>query len=451
MVQTNSPASRRALIQGIAALGVLMICSAGMLLRLEPFATWYYAMAWWPFIFVLDAMVLWKKGDSLLWKNPREFFLLAVLSVPVWLFFELYNLALHNWYYVGSSPSWVARWVGYTVCFATVLPAIFEAKELMGASGIVPEVRIAAVRQGRLLAPCLMCAGFLCMILPILIPGYGFPLIWIGLVLLLDPVNQRWGEPSLLQELERGSMTTSLRLLAGGLLCGLAWELFNVQAVCKWIYTVPYFEETKLFEMPLAGFLGFPPFAVECYVIVQFIKGAIKRIKGLVFKGALLGLAFVGSLGMFRLLDLYTVNSLHPLLQDLKDLAPQEARVLEQAGIKRLDLWILRPGARARESLALELLGATPEVVAKWRAWAAMAALKGMGTGNLRLMLEAGISRLGDLAQQEPKSLAQKLVQIQKAKNWARQSPREAQVRLWVREAKRICSGEVEPAWPGCK
>lgn len=428
-----------------------MICSAGMLLRLEPFATWYYATAWWPFIFILDALVLWKKGDSLLWRNPKEFFFLAALSVPVWLFFELYNLVMQNWYYVSSSPSWVARWVGYTVCFATVLPAVFEAKEFIGAWGIVPDLRVGALRQGRLFAPCLMGVGLLCMILPVLIPDYGFPLIWLGLIFLLEPVNQRLGEPSLLGELERGSITTGMRLLAGGLLCGLAWEFFNVQALCKWIYTVPHFEEYKLFEMPLAGFLGFPPFALECYVIVHFAKGAIKRIRGPAIRWALVGLACTGSLGMFRLVDLYTVNSLHPLLEDLKDLAPQEARVLEQAGVKRLDLWVLRPGTRARESLALELLGATPEVVAKWRTWAAMATLKGMGTGNLRLMLEAGVSRLGDLAKEEPQALAKKLREIQEAKTWARQSPREAQVRLWVREAKRVCAGEVEPAWPGCK
>ncbi len=443
--------SHRARVQGFSALAVLLICSAGMLLRLEPFATWYYAMAWWPFILLMDALVLRRKGDSLLRRSPREFFFLAGLSVPVWLFFEMYNLAMQNWYYVGSSPSWVARWVGYTVCFATVLPAVLEAEELVGALGIVPELRVRALQQGRLLAPCLMALGLLFLVLPLLTPGYAFPLIWLGLVFFLDPINQRWGQPSLLGELQSGSITKGVRLLAGGLLCGLAWELFNFQALCKWIYTVPYFEEFKLFEMPLAGFLGFPPFALECYVIVQFVKGALKRVRVSALKWALAGLVCVASMGMFRLLDLHTVNSLQPLLEDLKDLAPQEARVLEQAGVKRLDLWLLRPGSRARESLALELLGATPEVVAKWRTWAAMATLKGMGTGNLRLMMEAGVSRLGDLVGQEPHTLAKKLDEIQKATSWARQAPREIQVRLWVREARRVCSGEAEPAWPGCK
>ena len=35
---------------------------------------------------------------------------------------------------------------------------------------------------------------------------------------------------------------------------------------------MPWVGEVKLFEMPLLGFLGFPPFAVECYVMAHFLK-----------------------------------------------------------------------------------------------------------------------------------------------------------------------------------
>lgn len=441
--------THRARLQGVLGLAVLLVSSAGMVLRLEPFATWYYALAWWPFIMILDALVLWRQGHSLLWRNPREFMFLALLSVPVWLLFEALNLALQNWYYVGSSPSWVARWVGYTICFATVLPAILEAMELMKAVGVIPEVRVPPIRLGKLLLLSLGVAGLVCMLLPLVLPRYGFPLVWLGLIFLLEPINRKWGQGSLLAEWERGSITTALRLLAGGLVCGLAWEFFNVRALCKWIYTVPFLEELKLFEMPLLGFLGFPFFALECHALVQFVQGVRRRLRSQAARWSLVGLTSLGSLTMFHLVDLHTVNSLHPLVQDLKDLAPQEALVLEQAGVKRLDLWLLKPGARARESLVLELLGASPQVVARWRSLAAMATLKGMGTGNLRLMLEAGVSTLSELARQEPEPLARKLREIQQSKAWARQPPRDAQVRLWIREARRVCS--EEPALPGCK
>jgi hypothetical protein len=53
------------------------------------------------------------------------------------------------------------------------------------------------------------------------------------------------------------------------LICGGLWEFWNFWASAKWIYTVPWVGEVKLFEMPVLGFFGFPPFAEECYVIAQ--------------------------------------------------------------------------------------------------------------------------------------------------------------------------------------
>ena len=48
----------------------------------------------------------------------------------------------------------------------------------------------------------------------------------------------------------------------GGAAIGFIWELLNINARAKWIYTVPFLEDARFFEMPLPGFFGFPPFAV---------------------------------------------------------------------------------------------------------------------------------------------------------------------------------------------
>jgi len=34
----------------------------------------------------------------------------------------------------------------------------------------------------------------------------------------------------------------------------------------------------KVFEMPLAGYLGFPAFAVECFALLNFVRGETKRL-----------------------------------------------------------------------------------------------------------------------------------------------------------------------------
>src|SRR5687768_4561065 len=43
----------------------------------------------------------------------RDFLLLALCSIPLWLVFEAYNLRLHNWIYVGMPHNFAARMIGY--------------------------------------------------------------------------------------------------------------------------------------------------------------------------------------------------------------------------------------------------------------------------------------------------------------------------------------------------
>jgi hypothetical protein len=64
--------------------------------------------------------------------------------------------------------------------------------------------------------------------------------------------------------------------LLGGLVCGILWEFWNFWARTKWIYAVPILSEIKIFEMPVLGFLGFPPFAVECYVLYHLARKALR-------------------------------------------------------------------------------------------------------------------------------------------------------------------------------
>ena len=113
--------------------------------------------------------------------------------------------------------------------------------------------------------------GITMLALTLLAPRYAFPLVWGGFVLLIDPINYRAGAPSLLRELEQGRPALIYRLLLAGLLAGFLWELWNFRAAARWSYTVPFVGELKLFEMPIMGFLGFPPFTLEAFVLYQFL------------------------------------------------------------------------------------------------------------------------------------------------------------------------------------
>jgi len=38
---------------------------------------------------------------------------------------------------------------------------------------------------------------------------------------------------------------------------------------------VPYLPNVKIFEMPVLGYLGFPPFALECFLMYRFSRAIV--------------------------------------------------------------------------------------------------------------------------------------------------------------------------------
>src|SRR5262249_35390893 len=148
------------------------------------------------------------------------------------------------------------------VAFATVLPACFFHAELLDGLGAWRNASCRAIQIGRGVLAAVGTGGALSLVLPLAFPRVAFPLIWFAPIG-LEVLAYRKGGESLLRDLEEGGCGRLWRLLAGGIWAGVIWELFNFRARCKWIYAVPGFEGWKLFEMPFAGFLGFPVLAVS--------------------------------------------------------------------------------------------------------------------------------------------------------------------------------------------
>lgn len=239
---------------------------------IEPIHNLFYLFAWWAYIFIVDAVIYRIKGDSLIASRTGEFFHLFVWSAFIWSLFELANLRLQNWHYMYVPSDRTLRWTGYVIAYATVLPGLFETMELLETCGLFRNLK-----AGRRLAvtPALLrkftAAGWLLLALPLAFPRYFFALIWVAFIFLAEPLNYRLGLRSLLKELERGDRRRLYLLLSAGLVCGFLWEFWNFWSGAKWIYTVPLVGNLKLFEMPVAGYLGFPVFAVECYAMYNLI------------------------------------------------------------------------------------------------------------------------------------------------------------------------------------
>ncbi|HKV05560.1 MAG TPA: hypothetical protein VJO53_10690 [Candidatus Acidoferrales bacterium] len=267
-------------------LGIAALAGAEwMLFRgVDPVATYFTPIAWSAWILIADAAVLALTGRSRLHDAPITLARMALLSVPLWLIFEAYNLRLRNWTYTGVPQEWAAALAGYAWSFATITPAIFETSDL--AQALLPPVPIEPLKISRAAENAMMICGAACLVVPLAVPqraaSYLFALVWIGFILVLDPVNRRLRLPSFLGDLSDGFARRFYGFLASGWICGWLWEFWNEWAAAKWHYTLPLFQQTKIFEMPAPGFLGFPPFALECfamYVTCAWLAGWLKRVK----------------------------------------------------------------------------------------------------------------------------------------------------------------------------
>jgi hypothetical protein len=275
-------ARKRALpVYGWLALAALIVAEILMFRGVQPVATYFTPIAWTCYIVLIEAAVYAITGHSRLRDAPGDFVVMALLSIPLWMIFEAYNLRLENWAYVGLPENLAARWFGYGWSFATITPGILVTADLIESFGWfrLGKTSVVSLAKERVW----MASGAAFLLLPLVLPrhaaAYLFALVWLGFIFLLDPINRRRGWPSLLADFERGYRGRLWSLLLSGWACGFLWEFWNYWAAAKWIYIFPMFQSLKIFEMPAPGFLGFLPFAVECFTMYVFTAGVLGMLR----------------------------------------------------------------------------------------------------------------------------------------------------------------------------
>lgn len=305
--------SRQVFSRSLGLGGILLFGAAvwGLGRGVEPFATWFYSFAWWSYILVADALIFARQGRSLLMSRAWELPHLAAASITCWLIFEAANLALGNWHYQGLPQARLWRWLGYGLSFATVFPGLFQTRDLLAALGVFGQVQGPPRPLGAAwLAPATI-AGWVMLLLPLLRPRFFFPLIWPAFIFFLEPFCYLGGGRSLWADWRRGQRQEVYLLLMAGLICGFFWELWNFWARARWVYTLPFFDFGRIFEMPILGYLGFPPFALACAVMYNFrVMLAERRLTSARARNIWLAGQFVFWLLMFAALDRWTVLSL---------------------------------------------------------------------------------------------------------------------------------------------
>ncbi len=127
-------------------------------------------------------------------------------------------------------------------------------------------------------APVFLGIGLVLSIAPLFWPRYFFPAVWLGPIFLLDPLLGRMGLRNLEEQVAARDWRRICSLPAAGLACGLMWEFWNFWAPSRWVYDVPFVGGWKVFEMPILGFLGFPPFALECWILYHLLESLHHRL-----------------------------------------------------------------------------------------------------------------------------------------------------------------------------
>ena len=395
-----------------------MVLIAAAVLRyyeVPPVPTWFYVFAWYPTLVILDQAVVLAGGDSLL-ARPRELAGMLWWSAVIWFLFEAINFRLRNWYYVFLPANLIERWAGITVSLATVVPAVLLPERLLDRLGVWHrlESRPVALRPHDLrFAFPLGCATLAA---TLAFPRYLHPLTWGAVWLIAEPLLYRTDpERSLFGDIARGRWGRIARLMAAGLFAGILWESFNSVARGKWIYTVPFLEHVKLFEMPPIGFVGFTFFALEVWSLYHLL---LRRTEPRTLAPSLLFAVLVLA-GMDRL----TVSSTTPLLADLPGVTNDVGSRLQRAGYT--DLFRL---ARAPVAELAYRAGISPDEARAAREAARLSTLRGIGTRHAAALIASGIGTVEALAQADPERVARIA--------HGSAHPTLAEVRVWVRAAE---------------
>jgi hypothetical protein len=93
---------------------------------------WTFFPLWLGYCLTVDALVLARKGTSLLTRNPRAYVGLFLVLAPAWWLFELLNWRNQNWLYGGRQFFTNLQYlVLASFSLSTVMPAVFRTAELV--------------------------------------------------------------------------------------------------------------------------------------------------------------------------------------------------------------------------------------------------------------------------------------------------------------------------------
>ncbi len=251
---------------GLALLAISWVVAWGRFGLPPAIASHTFFPLWLGFVFTMDGLVFRRSGHSLFADRRGTFLLLFPVSALSWWYFELLNRLVRNWWYSIPMPFGPAHYLIYSsLCFSTVLPAIFEVHAWLAS---FPVLRLRHVRGPQVRWPgaagSFAVGGAVLLPLIPLFPDPLFFLVWLAPLALLAGALALAGVATPFSGIRRGDWSAVLLLALAALICGFFWETWNFHSSPRWAYSVPYVDCFHLFEMPAVGYAGYLPFGPVC-------------------------------------------------------------------------------------------------------------------------------------------------------------------------------------------
>jgi hypothetical protein len=223
---------------------------------------------WLGYILMMDGLVQRRAGTSLLRRSPLTFALLFPVSSVTWWYFEFLNRFVQNWWYEGIVDFTAWRYIGHaTLCFSTVLPAVWETAEWLATRPWFQRAYAhgpALEETGRDSGATGILLGAAGLAALAAAPAFLYPLTWLAPLAVLAGALRRMGIQSPVSPIRHGDYRPTCILAVAGLVCGVFWELWNFGSLPRWHYNVPFVNRFHIFEMPVVGFAGYLPFGIYC-------------------------------------------------------------------------------------------------------------------------------------------------------------------------------------------
>ena len=258
----------------------ILALASGVALLVDPVSlvSYYgYPILAWGLLGILDALSIRRWNASLMRANPKWFWGIVVPgSVLFWLFFEFLNLLWPQWRYLYAPPNHVAAAILSFLSYSTVIPLVMEVFWLLHGPddllGLTPRWKAIMARNGW----AFPTFGIALLMLFLLDRSFvTVQVMWcVPFVLFLPFLPAREGPPPAHSSKIRGLRAIPAIILAA-FLSGLIWETGNYWARTKWDYLLLR-DAPHLFQMPLAGYLGYIPFAFSVLVVYLWLRAHVE-------------------------------------------------------------------------------------------------------------------------------------------------------------------------------